>query len=260
MLTTKIPFYQIIGKEEEIFLKAAEERLPVLLKGPTGSGKSRFLEYIAHKMNRRLITVLCNEETSATDLVGRYLVKGADTIWQDGPLTTAVKEGAIFYLDEIAESRPDTMVAIHSLTDHRRVLFIDRKNEDIPANPNFLLVASFNPGYQKSFKELKPSTRQRFLCMEFPYPKAELEEKIVCGETGLDASQVKQLVKYANLVRSRPELGLEETISTRLLVATATLIGKGLPPRLSARTAMILPITDDPDTVDALQESFNLYF
>lgn len=260
MTTTPTPFYQIIGREEEIYLKAAEERLPVLLKGPTGSGKSRFLEYIAHKMGRRLITVLCNEETSAIDLVGRYLVKGAETIWQDGPLTTAVKEGAILYLDEIAEARPDTIVAIHSLTDHRRVLYIDRINQEVKAHENFLLVASFNPGYQKSFKELKPSTKQRFLCMEFPYPKPELELRILIGETGIESKIAEKLIQFANVVRSKPELGLEETISTRLLVATARLIRKDLPPRISARTAMILPLSDDPETVEALQDLFNLYF
>ncbi len=175
-------------------------------------------------------------------------------------IPAAVKEGAILYLDEIAEARPDTIVAIHSLTDHRRILYIDRINQEISAHEKFLLVASFNPGYQKSFKELKPSTRQRFLCMEFPYPRAELEEKILIGETGIDSKIAAQLVKFGNVVRSRPELGLEETISTRLLVATAMLIRKGLPPRLSARTGMILPITDDDDTVTALQDLFNLYF
>ncbi|TGM31873.1 CbbQ/NirQ/NorQ/GpvN family protein [Leptospira biflexa] len=260
MLTTKIPYYEPTGKEVEIFQMAAENSLPLLLKGPTGSGKSRFLEYMAHQMGRKLITILCNDETSAVDLVGRFLVKGADTVWMDGPLTTGVKEGAIVYLDEIAEARPDTLVTIHSLTDHRRTLFIERKNEEVIAHPNFLLVASYNPGYQKGFKELKPSTKQRFLGMDFPYPKPSVEEKIIVGETGISESISKKLVQYANLVRHKPELGLAETVSTRLLVSCAKLIAKGLPSRLAGRTAIILPLTDDDDTVTALQDSFDLIF
>lgn len=260
MQSSTIPFYQITGKEEVVFTKAALERLPVLLKGPTGSGKSRFLEYMAHKLERRLITVLCNEETSSIDLIGRYIIRGAETIWQDGPLTTAVKEGGILYLDEIAEARPDTIVAIHSLTDHRRVLYMDRINQEIKADDKFLLVASYNPGYQKSFKELKPSTKQRFLCLEFPYPKPELEANIVISESGIERTVAEKLIKFANTVRSKPELGLEETISTRLLVATGRLLKNGLSPRLSARSAMILPLSDDSDTIEALQDLFNLYF
>jgi nitric oxide reductase NorQ protein len=260
MKEQKEPFYKPIGKEIEVFQVAAEQNLPLLLKGPTGSGKSRFLEYMAFKMNRRLITILCNDETSSVDLIGRYLVKGSDTVWQDGPLTVGVKEGAIVYLDEIAEARPDTLVAIHSLTDHRRILFIDRKNEEIQAHKDFLLVASFNPGYQRGFKDIKPSTRQRFLSMDFPYPKADVEISILMGETGVDEKSAKRLVQYANMVRAKPELGLAETISTRLLVSCAYLIIKELPPRLAARTAIILPLTDDVDTVESLQDSFNLLF
>ncbi|MCB1144763.1 MAG: CbbQ/NirQ/NorQ/GpvN family protein [Leptospiraceae bacterium] len=237
---------------------AAGRNLPLLLKGPTGSGKSRFLEYMAWKIGRRLITILCNEETSSVDLIGRYLVQGSETIWMDGPLTVGVREGCIVYLDEIAESRPDTIVSIHSLTDHRRTLYIDRKNEVIKSHENFLLVASFNPGYQKGFKELKPSTRQRFLAMDFPYPSAKLESLILQKETNVPEKIAVKLVEYAHLVRSRPELGLAETISTRLLVNCGFLIQSGLPPRLAARTAIILPLTDDPETVIALQDVFNL--
>ncbi|MDZ4728246.1 MAG: CbbQ/NirQ/NorQ/GpvN family protein [Leptospira sp.] len=254
------PFYQIISKEVEVFQMAAEQKLPLLLKGPTGTGKSRFLEYVAHLMNRRLITILCNDETSAIDLVGRYIVKGADTVWLDGPLTVGVKEGAIVYLDEIAEARPDTIVAIHSLTDHRRTLFMERKNEEIKAHPDFLLVASFNPGYQKGFKELKPSTRQRFISLDFEYPSQDLEEKIIVGETQIDSKIANKLVKFANLIRNKQELGLAETISTRLLVSCSLLIKSGLPIRLAGRTAIILPLSDDKDTVDALQDCFNLIF
>lgn len=255
-----LPFYQVISKEVEVFQTAAGQKLPLLLKGPTGSGKSRFLEYMAFQMKRRLITILCNDETSSVDLIGRYIVKGADTTWIDGPLTIGVKEGAIVYLDEIAEARPDTIVAIHSLTDHRRSLFIERRNEEIKAHPDFLIVASFNPGYQKGFKELKPSTRQRFICMDFLYPEPDIEEKILVGETGIDGKIAHRLVKFANIVRNKPELGLSETISTRLLVSCAMLVKSGLPIRLSGRSAIILPLTDDIDSVGALQDLFNLYF
>ncbi len=260
MLIQVEPYYEATGKEIEIFQIAAENTLPLLLKGPTGSGKSRFLEYMAYKMGRRLITILCNDETSAVDLVGRFLVKGADTVWLDGPLTTGVKDGAIVYLDEIAEARPDTLVTIHSLTDHRRTLFLERKNEELLAHSDFLLVASYNPGYQRGFKELKPSTKQRFLTMDFPYPSSLVEIKIIIGETGINESIAKKLVQFANFVRNKSELGLAETVSTRLLVSCAKLITKGLPSRLAGRTAIILPLTDDVDTVSALQDSFDLIF
>jgi nitric oxide reductase NorQ protein len=252
------PFYRATGKEIEIFEAAAKDRLPLLLKGPTGSGKSRFLEFMAHRLGRKLLTVVCNDETSAIDLVGRYIIKGAETIWQDGPLTTGVRTGAIVYIDEIAEARPDTMVVLHSLTDHRRELFLDRSNETIKAHENFLLVASFNPGYQKGFKELKPSTRQRFLAIDFQYPKPDIETMIIETESGLDSKIAARLVKVAALIRERPQLGLAETVSTRLLVAAAKLIQSGLPPRLAAHTAIVLPLSDDPDTVIALQELVNL--
>ncbi len=253
------PYYKATGREIEIFMAAAAQRLPVLLKGPTGTGKSRFLEFMAHQLDRRLITIVCHEETSAVDLIGRYLIQGAETIWQDGPLTTAVKTGAIVYLDEIAEARPDTLVAIHSLTDHRRELFLDRKNESIRAHENFLLTASFNPGYQKSFKELKPSTRQRFISIEFRYPDKDVETEILHAETGLPKEQANRLVRLAAQIRMRPELGLPETVSTRLLVATAALVVKGLPPRLAAQHGMILPLTDDDDTIAALTDMAALY-
>lgn len=256
--TTAAPFYQATGKEIEVFEAAANDKLPLLLKGPTGSGKSRFLEFMAHRLHRKLITIVCNDETSAIDLVGRYLIRGADTVWQDGPLTTGVREGAIVYIDEIAEARPDTMVVIHSLTDHRRELFLDRANETIAAHENFLLAASFNPGYQKGFKELKPSTRQRFLAIDFNYPKPETEALIIEKESQVAASTAMRLVKIASLIRDRPQLGLAETVSTRLLVATAKLIHSGLPPRLAAHTAIVLPLSDDPDTVMAMQELVNL--
>jgi nitric oxide reductase NorQ protein len=167
---TTAPYYKPTGKEIEVFQRVAENKLPLLLKGPTGTGKSRFVEYVAYLTSTPLITVSCHEETSSTDLIGRFIIKGAETVWIDGPLTTAVRQGKILYLDEVAEARPDVIVAIHSLTDHRRELYIDKLGESIKAHENFMLIASFNPGYQKGFKELKPSTRQRFVALSFNYP------------------------------------------------------------------------------------------
>ncbi len=259
-MSSAAPFYFPTGKEIEAFEAAAAQKLPLLLKGPTGSGKSRFLEAMAYRLKRRLITVVCNDETSAVDLVGRHLIRGSETVWQDGPLTSGVRAGAIVYIDEIAESRPDTMVVLHSLTDHRRELYIERLNEVLPAHPDFLLVASFNPGYQKSFKELKPSTRQRFIALDFHYPKPEVEARILEQETGVGNPVAAKLVKFANLVRSRPELGLTETVSTRLLVMAAKLMEKNLPPRLAIRMAVILPLTDESDIVAALQDLADLTF
>lgn len=252
--TAALPYYRPVGREVEVFEHVARNRLPLLLKGPTGSGKSRYVEYMAAKLGRPLITVSCHDETSAVDILGRWLVKGAETIWQDGPLTRAVREGAIVYLDEIAEARPDTIVALHSLTDHRRTLFLDRHNEVLIAPDTFLLVASFNPGYQHGLKELKPSTRQRFVALSFSYPPAEVEIEIVCGETGADRQLVAGLVKIAGKIRAAPELGLPETVSTRLLVDAARLIRDGLPPRLACQVAIVEPLTDDADTVQALND------
>ncbi|MCB1199593.1 MAG: CbbQ/NirQ/NorQ/GpvN family protein [Leptospiraceae bacterium] len=258
MNDTKEPYYRIIGSEVEIFNAAVTQKLPVLLKGPTGTGKSRFLEFMSTRLNRRLITVVCNDETSSVDLLGRFLIKGTETIWQDGPLTTGVREGSILYLDEIAEARPDTLVAIHSLTDHRRILFLDRLNETLNAHPDFLLVASYNPGYQRGFKELKPSTRHRFLSIDFQYPEASVEIEIIETETKAEKGIAKKLVEIGKRIRDRPELGLAETVSTRLLTSAAKLIVHGLPPRLAARTAIVLPLSDDEDTIKALQDMVNL--
>ena len=187
----KSPYYQAIGKEVEVFNHTYQQKLPLLLKGPTGTGKSRFIEYMAHSLNKDLITVSCHEETSSTDLIGRYIIKGVETVWLDGPLTSAVKKGAILYLDEIAEARPDVLVAIHSLTDHRRELFIDKLGITVKAHPDFMLVASFNPGYQKGFKELKPSTRQRFIAMSFDYADEKIEKLIITKETEIKANFIK---------------------------------------------------------------------
>lgn len=252
------PYYHVIGKEIDVFEHAYTCKIPFLLKGPTGTGKSRFIEHMAHKLDTRLITISCHEETSSTDLIGRYIIKGAETIWLDGPLTIAVKEGAILYLDEIAEARPDVIVAIHSLTDHRRELFVDKLGETIKAHKNFMLVASFNPGYQRGFKELKPSTRQRFVAMSFDYPEPKIESEILVKETGIDAGIAKKLVNIATKIRNLTELGLTETVSTRLLVDAAQLIHSGLQKRLSVHVAVIEPLTDDLEVVQALKDLSDL--
>ena len=257
-ITNNKPFYKAIAQEVEIFEHACANKLPLLLKGPTGSGKSRFIEFMAHEMDKTLITVSCHEETSSTDLIGRYIIKGAETIWQDGPLTKAVKEGAIIYLDEIAEARPDILVAIHSLTDHRRILFMDKIGEAVQAHPNFMLVASFNPGYQKGFKELKPSTRQRFIALTFDYPSPKVETEIVIGETDVDKDIAKKLTAIGEKIRNLTELGLTETASTRLLVDAAKLIKSGLPKRLATETAIVEPLTDDPEISESLKDLCHL--
>lgn len=257
-MSIKTPYYCAVGKEIEVFEHAFKNKIPFLLKGPTGTGKSRFIEYMAYKLNKKLITISCHEETSSTDLIGRYIIKGAETIWLDGPLTTAIKEGAIIYLDEIAEARPDVIVAIHSLTDHRRELFIDKLGETVKADNDFMLVASFNPGYQKGFKELKPSTRQRFIATSFTYPEAKIEADILVNETGIELDIAKKLVNIATKIRNLTELGLAETVSTRLLVDAAKLIHSGLPKRLSVEVAVVEPLTDDLDVIEALKDLCNL--
>ena len=256
--TTLKPFYKSIGKEIEVFEHAFKNKIPVLLKGPTGTGKTRFVDYMTHLLEKQLITISCHEETSSTDLIGRYIIKGAETVWIDGPLTKAVKQGAIIYLDEIAEARPDVIVAIHSLTDHRKELYIDKLGETIKAHPDFMLVASFNPGYQKGFKELKPSTRQRFIALAFNYPKEKDEAEILINETQIDASIAKKLVSIANKIRNLTELGLTETVSTRLLVDAAKLIHTGLSKRLAVRVAVVEPLTDDTEITEALSDLCDL--
>jgi len=257
-MENQVPYYHQIGKEVEVFEQAYKNKIPFLLKGPTGTGKSRFIEYMAHKLDKKLITISCHEETSSTDLIGRYIIKGAETLWMDGPLTVAIKEGSIIYLDEIAEARPDVIVAIHSLTDHRRELFIDKLGETVKAHQDFMLVASFNPGYQKGFKELKPSTRQRFIATSFAYPEAKIEVDILVNETGVEASIAKKLVNIATKIRNLTELGLAETVSTRLLVDAAKLIHSGLPKRLAVEVAVVEPLTDDLEVIEALKDLCNL--
>lgn len=253
-------FYRPQGKEVEVFEHCFQNKLPLLLKGPTGSGKSRFVEYMAAKLGRELISVVCHEETSTVDLLGRYIVKGADTIWIDGPLTRAIRTGAIIYLDEIAEARPDVLVVIHSLTDHRRKLFLERHNEQLEASDEFMVVASYNPGYQRGYKEIKASTRQRFAMMTFGYPSKEIEIDIIERETDIDRANASRLVSIAAKIRQLTELGLTETVSTRLLVDAAKLIRSGLPPRLASQVAIAQVLTDDKDTLLALEDIINMNF
>lgn len=254
----KRPYYKSTAREIIVFEHACKNRLPVLLKGPTGTGKTRFIEFMAHELGKKLITISCHEETSSTDLIGRYIIKGAETIWIDGPLTRAAKEGAIIYLDEIAEARPDVIVAVHSLTDHRKELYIDKLGETVKAHQNFMLVASFNPGYQRGFKELKPSTRQRFVAISFDYPDPKVEAEILVNETEIDLGLAKKLVNIAIKIRNLTELGLTETVSTRLLVDAAKLIHSGLPKRVAVHAAVVEPLTDDIETVNALKDLCDL--
>ena len=257
-MKSEAPYYKASGKEVEVFEHTYKNKIPFLLKGPTGTGKSRFIEFMSHRLDKKLITISCHEETSSTDLIGRYIIKGAETVWVDGPLTIAVKNGAIIYLDEIAEARPDVIVAIHSLTDHRRELFIDKLGETIKAHEDFMLVASFNPGYQRGFKELKPSTRQRFVATTFDYPDAKIEAEILINETDIELDIAKKLVNIATKIRNLTELGLTETVSTRLLVDAAKLIHSGLPKRLSVHVAVVEPLSDDFEVIEALKDLCDL--
>jgi nitric oxide reductase NorQ protein len=254
------PYYREIHQEKTLFRHAHEQRLPVLLKGPTGCGKSRFVEAMAAELGRPLITVACNDDTSGSDLLGRYLVRGGDTVWTDGPMTRAVREGGILYLDEIAEAREDVVVVIHPLTDHRRHLYVDKTGEQLVAPPGFMLVCSFNPGYQRRIKELKPSTRQRFVSMQFGYPEPSVESEIVRNEAGVDKSVAGKLAAVAGKIRQLEELGLTETVSTRLLVHAGRLVAAGVPPRQACDVAIAQPLSDDPDLVRSIRDLVALVF
>mgnify|MGYP005849039267 CR=1 FL=1 len=241
------PFYLAQGAECALFEAASRNNLPVLLKGPTGCGKTRFVTHMAATLGLPLYTVACHDDLSAADLIGRYLLKGGETAWADGPLTRAVREGAICYLDEVVEARKDVTVVLHPLTDDRRILPIDRTGEELEAAPGFMLVASYNPGYQNILKTLKPSTRQRFVAMEFDFPPADLETRIVSRESGLSEERARALVRLAGKLRALKGQDLEEGVSTRLVIYAATLIAKGMPVEQAIEAAMIQPLTDDAD-------------
>lgn len=241
------PFYLPVADECDVFDMAFTHQLPILLKGPTGCGKTRFVTHMAARLNRPLYTIACHDDLSAADLVGRYLLKGGETIWVDGPLTRAVREGAICYLDEVVEARKDVTVVIHPLSDDRRILPLEKTGEEIEAAPGFMLVASYNPGYQNILKTLKPSTRQRFLSIEFDFPSEAREVDIVTRESGLDASRATSLVRLANKLRALKGQDLEEGVSTRLVIYCATLIQAGMKVDRAILAAMIEPLTDDAD-------------
>jgi nitric oxide reductase NorQ protein len=259
-LIQKEPYYRSVGNEVAMYEAAYEARMPVMLKGPTGCGKSRFVEYMAWKLNKPLITVACNEDMTASDLVGRFLLDINGTKWQDGPLTVAARIGAICYLDEVVEARQDTTVVIHPLTDHRRVLPLEKKGELVQAHDNFQIVISYNPGYQSLMKDLKQSTKQRFGGLDFDYPDSEVEIEIVSHEGGVDSDLAKKLVNIAQRSRNLKGHGLDEGMSTRLLVYAAQLVSKGIDPMAACQMALVTPLTDDPDMRDTLSAAVNTYF
>jgi len=254
------PNYVAQGNEEELFTHAFEQRIPLVLKGPTGCGKTRFVEYMAHRLGLPLITVSCHEDLTAADLVGRFLFKGNETIWQDGPLTLAVRYGAICYLDEIVEARKDTTVIIHSLTDDRRMLYLDQTGEVLRADPSFMMVLSYNPGYQNVVKDLKPSTKQRFASLQFDYPDVETETRIIASETGVDEATAARLAEMAQEIRRLKGFGLEEGASSRLLVYAGRLIVAGLDPVSACTTTISHVLSDDAEVVQSVNDVINAYF
>jgi nitric oxide reductase NorQ protein len=254
------PYYAPVGDEITIFESAYKNRLPVLLKGPTGCGKTRFMEYMAWRLRRPLITVSCHDDLTASDLVGRFLIRGGETIWVDGPLARAVKEGAICYLDEIVEARKDTMVVIHPLADDRRVLPVEKLGQLFEAPPEFALAVSYNPGYQSVLKDLKQSTRQRFVALEFDYPEHELEVTIVAKESGIGREMAGKLVKFAEMTRNLKGSGLDEGASTRLLVHAAKLIADSVPPVNACQSAIAQALTDDAEMLAAINELSSTLF
>lgn len=254
------PFYIENDDEVTIFKSAFAGRLPVMLKGPTGCGKTRFVEYMAYALQRPLITVACHEDLFASDLIGRYLLKADETVWVDGPLTRAVRIGAICYLDEVVEARKDTTVVIHPLTDDRRMLSIDKKGEILRAHPDFMMVISYNPGYQSVLKDLKQSTRQRFVGLDFDYPEKAKEVEIVSREGGIPVDTAAQLVDLAHKIRNIREHGLTEGASTRLLIYAAKLAVNGLAIKEACRSAICLPLTDDRRLLDTIDDLINDLF
>ncbi len=254
------PYYRPVGDEVALYEAAYAVRMPMMLKGPTGCGKTRFVEHMAWKLGRPLITVACNEDMTASDLVGRFLLDAQGTRWHDGPLTLAARHGAICYLDEVVEARQDTTVVIHPLTDARRMLPLEKKGELVPAHPDFQLVVSYNPGYQSLMKDLKQSTKQRFGALDFGYPAHEVETEIVAHESGVAADLAGKLVHIGERARNLKGHGLDEGISTRMLIYAGSLIARGVPALAACRMALVRPITDDADMRDALDAAVTTYF
>jgi len=254
------PYYEPIGDEIAVFEAAYANKLPVLLKGPTGCGKTRFMEHMAWRLKRPLITVSCHDDLTASDLVGRYLVKGGETVWVDGPLTRAVRVGGICYLDEIVEARNDTTVIIHSLTDDRRMLYIDKTGEVLRAHPDFLMILSYNPGYQSVVKDLKQSTKQRFASLVFQYPPVNVEQKIIESETSLDSANAERLAQMGEKIRTLKNFGLDEGASSRLLVYAGRLIHSGMDPLRACQAAIAETLTDDDDIRKSVMDIINLFF
>ncbi len=259
-LVKQEPYYRPVSNEVALYEAAYGARMPVMLKGPTGCGKSRFVEHMAWRLKKPLITIACNEDMTASDLVGRYLLDATGTQWHDGPLTVAARIGAICYLDEVVEARQDTTVVIHPLTDHRRQLPLEKKGELVSCHPDFQLVISYNPGYQSLMKDLKQSTKQRFGAIDFDYPDAGIEVGIVVHETGVDQATAEKLVQIAHRARNLKGHGLDEGISTRLLAYAGQLIARGIEPRAACQMTLVRPITDDPDMRDTLDAAINTYF
>jgi nitric oxide reductase NorQ protein len=268
---TEEPFYLPLKDEVDLFEAAYAEKIPVLLKGPTGCGKTRFLEYMTHRMSKKqhalsdhdgipLITIACHEDLTASDLVGKYLLEGDTTRWVDGPLTRAVKSGGICYLDEVVEARKDTIVLIHPLADHRRSLYIEKKGEMLEASNSFMLVISYNPGYQSILKNLKHSTRQRFIAIEFTHPPREIESRIICHEAGISEDLAGRLARLGEKIRNLKGQDLSEVISTRLLIYAARLIKEGIPARRACEVAAVWSITDDQEVQKSLKEVVTAIF
>lgn len=255
-----LPYYVPTGQEVGVFESAYRRKVPVMLKGPTGCGKTRFVNYMAARLGVPVITVPCHDDLTAADLVGRHLIKGGETVWVDGPLTRAVRAGGICYLDEVIEARKDTVVVIHPLSDDRRTLYLERTGEVIQAPDNFMLVMSFNPGYQSPLKTLKPSTRQRFVGIDLNWPEPELEEKILCHETGVDPQTSHRLVRLARKIRPLKEQGLEEIPGTRTLVHAANLIKAGTKPVEAAISALGIPLTEEPQLIESIRTLATMSF
>lgn len=253
-------FYVPQANEVELFEASTAMHLPILIKGPTGCGKTRFIEFMGEKLSRKVYTVVCHDDLSAADLIGRHLIDESGTYWQDGPLTKAVREGAICYLDEIIEARKDTTVVLHSLADYRRILPIDRTGELITAHPDFMLVVSYNPGYQNVLKGMKPSTKQRFISLDFNYPSPEIEEQIVIKESGIESEKAKKLVSIATEIRQLTDTDIQEAVSTRLLVYAAKLMVKGFNPYEACVHTIVQSLSDEEDVIEVLETLIGLHF